>query len=193
MVTGTAGPGWNCSLRNSFMFADQVGGSLHNRHLMNQAYVVPPPLGRMLSLLPVFPGSLLFSTGLNLALSRHLPGDLCEALKDKRLRIEVTDACLHFNFLWNGRQFVPCSAAQLCDLSISATFQDFVLLARRQVDPDTLFFSRRLAIGGDTELGLRVKNALDAIDFDFLADGGLGLRAIVRRVGGVFCRGGEVG
>jgi len=31
-------------------------------------------------------------------------------------------------------------------------------------DPDTLFFSRRLTIDGDTELGLLVKNALDAID-----------------------------
>jgi O2-independent ubiquinone biosynthesis accessory factor UbiT len=156
---------------------------------MNQAYLVPTPIGRMLSLLPAFPGSLFFSAGLNLALSRHLPGDLCEALKDKRLRIEVTDACLHFDFCWNGRQFAPCNADRQCDLSISATVQDFLLLARRQVDPDTLFFSRRLAIGGDTELGLRVKNALDAIDFEALGFGRLGLRDMVRRVGVVFCRG----
>ena len=40
----------------------------------------------------------------------------------------------------------------------------FLRLAQRQEDPDTLFFSRRLSIEGDTELGLVVKNALDALE-----------------------------
>jgi predicted lipid carrier protein YhbT len=38
-----------------------------------------------------------------------------------------------------------------------------MLLATRRVDPDTLFFERRLLIEGDTETGLRLKNVLDAI------------------------------
>jgi predicted lipid carrier protein YhbT len=37
-------------------------------------------------------------------------------------------------------------------------------LARREADPDTLFFDRKLSIEGDTELGLLLKNTLDAID-----------------------------
>jgi predicted lipid carrier protein YhbT len=37
-----------------------------------------------------------------------------------------------------------------------------LLLLAGQVDADTLFFQRRLAIAGDTELGLVVKNWLDA-------------------------------
>ena len=41
-------------------------------------------------------------------------------------------------------------------------------LAQRQEDPDTLFFSRRLAMEGDTELGLVVKNALDALELPVL-------------------------
>lgn len=41
-------------------------------------------------------------------------------------------------------------------------------LAQRQVDPDTLFFSRRLVMEGDTELGLIVKNALDALELPVL-------------------------
>lgn len=191
MVTGTASPGWNFLPRNFSTLDDWFGGFLQNRHLMNQAYLVPAPIGRILSLLPVFPGSLLFSTGLNLALSRHLPGDLCEALKDKRLRIDVTDACVHFDFLWNGSQFAPCNADPQCDLRISATVQDFMLLARREVDSDTLFFSRRLVIGGDTELGLRVKNALDAIDYDALGlgkGGASGVRGILKGFSGIFCR-----
>jgi predicted lipid carrier protein YhbT len=56
------------------------------------------------------------------------------------------------------------------DLTIGAAAHDLLLLARREEDPDTLFFSRRLALEGDTELGLLVKNTLDALDasaFDF--------------------------
>ncbi len=37
-------------------------------------------------------------------------------------------------------------------------------LAAREVDADTLFFSRRLVMQGSTELGLIVRNAIDAID-----------------------------
>ncbi|MGO2436765.1 MAG: ubiquinone anaerobic biosynthesis accessory factor UbiT, partial [Serratia proteamaculans] len=33
-------------------------------------------------------------------------------------------------------------------------------------DPDTLFFQRRLQIEGDTELGLYVKNLMDAIELE---------------------------
>ncbi|MGB7997639.1 MAG: SCP2 sterol-binding domain-containing protein, partial [Photobacterium halotolerans] len=38
----------------------------------------------------------------------------------------------------------------------------------RKVDPDTLFFQRRLTMQGDTELGLAVKNLLDSLDLDSL-------------------------
>lgn len=41
-------------------------------------------------------------------------------------------------------------------------------LALREEDPDTLFFSRRLRMEGDTDLGLLVKNTLDAVDWDAL-------------------------
>lgn len=41
---------------------------------------------------------------------------------------------------------------------------DLLLVAARRLDPDTLFFQRRLVIEGDTELGLEVKNLMDAID-----------------------------
>jgi predicted lipid carrier protein YhbT len=41
-------------------------------------------------------------------------------------------------------------------------------MARREEDPDTLFFSRRLIMEGDTELGLVVKNTLDALELPVL-------------------------
>lgn len=43
---------------------------------------------------------------------------------------------------------------------------DLLLIAARRLDPDTLFFQRRLIIEGDTELGLEVKNLMDAIELE---------------------------
>ena len=43
-----------------------------------------------------------------------------------------------------------------------ARLADFLALMRADMDADTLFFQRRLRISGDTELGLIVKNWLDA-------------------------------
>jgi predicted lipid carrier protein YhbT len=49
------------------------------------------------------------------------------------------------------------------DVTVRASLGDYFALALRREDPDTLFFTRRLVIEGDTELGLEIKNALDAL------------------------------
>ena len=131
-------------------------------------YLLPLPLGNMLSRLPTYPGSLLFVTGLNLALTKKLAPDVTQFLIGKKLRLRVTDTQWTFDFEWRTDRFVVCQNSGAADLTISASAYDFVLLARRQEDPDTLFFSRRLAMEGDTELGLLVKNTLDAIEWPVL-------------------------
>jgi O2-independent ubiquinone biosynthesis accessory factor UbiT len=127
-------------------------------------YQIPQPVGRMLAMLPELPGSVLFAHGLNETLSCMLPDDLRRLLRNKCINISVTDACLSFHFTWNGKRFAGSEAGLAPDLSIRASAYDFVQLARRKEDPDTLFFNRRLVMEGDTELGLAVKNMLDAID-----------------------------
>jgi predicted lipid carrier protein YhbT len=47
-------------------------------------------------------------------------------------------------------------------LELGAKLADLFRLIRAETDADTLFFQRRLRISGDTELGLIVKNWLDA-------------------------------
>jgi predicted lipid carrier protein YhbT len=51
------------------------------------------------------------------------------------------------------------------DLQFTASLSAFLQMVSRQEDPDTLFFNRSLSIEGDTELGLRVKNMLDALEW----------------------------
>ena len=53
-------------------------------------------------------------------------------------------------------------------LTLSANAHDFLRLAQRLDDPDTLFFNRSLSMEGDTELGLMVKNTLDALTLPVL-------------------------
>lgn len=132
---------------------------------------LPAPVGALLSRLPAYPGSMLVVAALNLALARHLPADVGQLLRNKRMRVQVRDARVAFDFAWNGLRFVPHTppvAPAVADVTLSATAHDFLLLAQRQQDPDTLFFSRRLSMEGDTELGLVVKNALDAIELPVL-------------------------
>lgn len=125
---------------------------------------LPAPVGRLLSLLPAYPGSCLFAAALNRVVARYLPDDVRAGLAGKRLRLRALDAGIAFDFRWNGSAFSAARRADNADLSISASMRDFALLAARKEDPDTLFFSRRLVMEGDTELGLLVKNTLDAIE-----------------------------
>ena len=129
-----------------------------------QRHTVPPPLAAVLSRLPPYPGSLLLVAGLNLVLARQLPADVAERLRGQRIRIHVRDAGLRFDFAWRGTMFHAIAPQPATELTLSATAHDFLRMAQRLDDPDTLFFNRRLIMEGDTELGLMVKNALDALE-----------------------------
>ena len=124
----------------------------------------PAPLARLLERLPPYPGSLLLASALNAVLAPRLPVDVAQLLSGRSFRIHVRDARLAFDFTWDGRRFAPLPRQPTPDLTISASGPDFLRIARRQEDPDTLFFSRRLGMEGDTELGLVVKNTLDALE-----------------------------
>jgi predicted lipid carrier protein YhbT len=134
----------------------------------NTSFAVPRPLGALLARLPAYPGSVMLVTALNLGLAGQLQGDVRQMLLGKKLRIHVRDARLTFDFTWNGESFAACGAGAQADLTISAGSYDFFQLAQRRQDPDTLFFSRRLSMEGDTELGLVVKNTLDALELPVL-------------------------
>lgn len=128
------------------------------------AFTVPGLVGRTFSRLPQLPPTLALVTALNLALDRLLPRETLQPLTGKRLLLQVTDAGLRLRFTLSRRGFLPLFDRSAPDLSISATTRDFLALALREEDPDTLFFSRRLLMEGDTELGLLVKNTLDGVE-----------------------------
>jgi len=137
--------------------------------LAQTPFLLPPFVGAVLGRLPPYPGSLLLATALNFVLAPRLAPDVLQILRGRRFRIHVRDAQSKFDFLWDGRRFVPGRwSAEQIDMTLGASALDFVLLAQRQQDPDTLFFERRLTMEGDTELGLVVKNTLDALELPML-------------------------
>ncbi|MTW12852.1 sterol-binding protein [Pseudoduganella eburnea] len=127
-------------------------------------YRIPSAIGRLLGRLPPQPPAWLFVQGLNRILAPQLPDDVKQALFARRLRLRVEDAGLAIDFSWQGKAFEMARHGDQPDLTIGACAHDLVLMARRQEDPDTLFFSRRLILEGDTELGLLFKNTLDGLD-----------------------------
>ena len=128
----------------------------------------PAPVAAVLHRLPSFPASLALVTALNVGLAPQLPLDVSEHLRGKRFRLGVRDARVQLDFTWDGRRFKPMPRQSQVDLAITASAPDFLRLAQRAVDADMLFFDRRLSMEGDTELGLVVKNTLDALELPLL-------------------------
>lgn len=110
----------------------------------------------------------LLARALNHGLRGQRLGRRLEALDGKSVRLHITDADCFLHFRLQDGRLHP-AGRQYADVTIRGTVEDFLALATRREDPDTLFFHRRLAIEGDTETGLSVKNLLDAFEYDLEA------------------------
>ncbi len=105
-------------------------------------------------------------TAANLLLREQLRDGQLEFLVGRTLGIVISD----LGYLWvltkRETALVVCREPTVPDVTIRGGSRDFLLLAGRREDPDTLFFQRRLVVEGDTELGLQAKNLIDNIDLD---------------------------
>ena len=117
--------------------------------------------------LPQWPHGLALVAGLNAALKmKLLPESGLTALADKLFCVQVLDTGGTAHFTYRGGLFRPVFRAERDpDLAFAAHLSAYLQLLARQEDPDTLFFNRELEITGDTELGLMVKNMLDAVEW----------------------------
>ncbi len=125
--------------------------------------LLPSPLIKLVERLPAYPPALAFTLALNAIVWPALKEHGISGLAGRRYCLHVRDLGLRLYFSLGPRGFVAQSPGA-ADLTLRAASRDFLALALRREDPDTLFFSRRLVTEGDTELGLLVKNTLDALD-----------------------------
>jgi len=136
--------------------------------------VMPKILRPSLQLLPFTAQKSLLLSALSSIFQESIEDGDFEFLQDKWLKIVISDLNLQWWLSFDQGKLVMASPSELLanniteDVCFSATGDDLILIAGRKQDPDTLFFQRRLKIEGDTELGLEVKNLIDAIDIDQL-------------------------
>ncbi len=123
----------------------------------------PEPMRALLAHLPQYPASAALAALLTLFFKEQLGAAALPELAGRKIRLRVSDMGIALTFRSATDGFVPCGG-QDADVTLTANAQDFLQLALRREDPDTLFFARRLCMEGDTELGLLVKNTLDALD-----------------------------
>tara|TARA_R100001377_G_scaffold56546_1_gene33668 strand:+ start:1176 stop:1760 length:585 start_codon:yes stop_codon:yes gene_type:complete len=132
--------------------------------------VMPKILQPSLRFVPFSAQKSLLIPALHSILSEAITDGDFEFLQDKWLKISIIDLQLNWWLSFDQDQLIMASSKDNIteDVSFSANGDDLVLIAGRKQDPDTLFFQRRLKIEGDTELGLEVKNLIDAIDIEQL-------------------------
>ncbi|TDQ40211.1 ubiquinone anaerobic biosynthesis accessory factor UbiT [Thiopseudomonas denitrificans] len=114
---------------------------------------------------PYFAQRLAMQRGLNKVFAEALEDGLFDILDDRWVQLRIHDLGLQWCITKSPRSNQLLVARQApVEVTIAGNWREFLLLASRQEDPDTLFFRRRLQIDGDTELGLAVKNLIDSLD-----------------------------
>jgi predicted lipid carrier protein YhbT len=131
---------------------------------------LPAFVATVFQALPQWPHALALATGLNAALKmKLLTEDGLTALEGKLFRVRVLDSGGEAIYTYRDGLFRPVlQPGREPDLAFAANLSAYLQLLARQEDPDTLFFNRELEITGDTELGLIVKNMLDAVEWPSL-------------------------
>ncbi|WP_105254327.1 ubiquinone anaerobic biosynthesis accessory factor UbiT [Pseudoalteromonas sp. T1lg75] len=100
---------------------------------------------------------------LNYVFREELGTGELEFLAGRILRLEVTDLhhCWYIGLIQGSLKIIE---GPHFDVEFKGQLNDFIRLSAGRADPDQLFFNRRLAIAGDTELGLEIKSCLENLD-----------------------------
>lgn len=133
---------------------------------LKKSPTLPRPLALPLALIPPLAHSSVMTALLNRLFALELADGEMDFLDGKVALIRVRDARISYYITLEHGRLKAAPAGAKDDVSIEGDIYDFMLLATRREDPDTLFFNRRLRLGGDTELGLYIKNFLDSLEFE---------------------------
>lgn len=120
-------------------------------------------LRRVVERLPTEPPSFVLARLLDRMLLPRLPDDARELLSGRTVEVAVVDLGLRVRLQLGARGFRVAPAAGAAALRIAAPASSYWRLLRGDDDADRLFFERALVMEGDTEMGLVLKNTLDAI------------------------------
>jgi predicted lipid carrier protein YhbT len=120
-------------------------------------------LRRVVERLPVQPPSFVLARVLDRMLLPRLPADASRALSNRTVEISISDLGLRVRLQLAPGGFRVAPSRSETALRIVAPASSYLRLLRGEDDADRLFFERALVMEGDTEMGLVLKNTLDAI------------------------------
>ena len=127
-------------------------------------FTLPNAISTIGRKLPRWPADQMIIQALNLAIRFNiLPKDALADIEGRTIGFEVRDLGLTSAVTFLGTRFWRAEPEN-AELMMRANAAQFLQLATRQEDPDTLFFNRTLVVEGDTELGLIIKNLLDSLE-----------------------------
>lgn len=118
---------------------------------------------RVVARLPTEPPSFVLARLLDRLLLPRLPDDARAALSERTVEVAVEDLGLRVRLQLGAQGFRVAPARSETVLRIAAPASSYWRLLRGDDDADRLFFERALVMEGDTEMGLVLKNTLDAI------------------------------
>lgn len=124
------------------------------------------PLRFALRSIPDWIHARVLSYGFNYLMKGQCFCSRLEYLNGKRLWLTLNDTSNSWRFQIENGRFYPDKIAAPPEVHIKGDLENFIQLATRSEDPDTLFFARQLSLEGNTEDGLYLKNMLDAMEFD---------------------------
>jgi predicted lipid carrier protein YhbT len=131
-------------------------------------FIRPQLLGRVATRMPSKLNHLLVEKLVNTVFAEQLLEGDFEFLTDRVLQVEVLDAGLFVGLSFQQGRLICNHFSRLSRAAVDATLSidslSAIQLIQQEVDPDTLFFQRKLKINGDTELAHQVKNTIDTLN-----------------------------
>lgn len=141
---------------------------MNHSSLSSRSHGMPTPLGPALGRLAGPLGETVVSALASRIMAARIREGELDFLRGCVVAIKITDADITWHFTLTDTRARIESATGSPGTTIRGDSGAFLLMASRRVDPDTLFFNRRLFLEGDTELGLQLKNVLDTLESDEL-------------------------
>ncbi len=131
----------------------------------------PENIFRIATKLPQILNHMAVEKILNKAFVEQITDGDFDFLQGRKLQIELIDGGLFVGISFNQGKISCCHFALHAiqsDVTLSIDSLNAILLIEQQIDPDTLFFQRKLKINGDTELAHHVKNTIDTLNPDLI-------------------------
>jgi len=130
-------------------------------------FIQPQGLIRIATRMPQKLNFLVVEKLLNSTFAEQINDGDFDFLENRQLQLEIIDASLFVGLSFHKNR-LTCqhfhNHACTAEVTLSIDSLNAIHLIQQEIDPDTLFFQRKLRIQGDTELAHHMKNTIDTLN-----------------------------